>query len=117
MIKNASLLGESIVVTGSDTGHVFFYDKFNHEVVNILRADEHIVNIVEPHPLQPFSSVAVSGIDSTIKLYTPFESSVPDEHVFKNSRINEKMAIIAKNNDHVHSQYSFNPANLGCIQS
>ena len=75
MIKNAKFVGDTIIATGSDSGHLFFYDKNTQEIVNILKSDSMIVNIVEPHPIFPLNSIAVSGIDSTVKLYTPLISS------------------------------------------
>lgn len=117
MIKNAKFVGETLIATGSDSGHLFFFDKNSQEIVNIFRADQAIVNIVEPHPIHPLRSIAVSGIDSTIKLYTPFESEIPEENVYKNSMMDYKYEIVEKNENHSRANSSFNPAAMGCTQS
>ena len=70
-IKNATFIGNNIIATGSDTGHTFFWDKNTTEIVNIIKTDNHIANIVLAHPLFPTSCVAASGIDTTVKIYAP----------------------------------------------
>ena len=60
---------DEYVVSGSDDGNWFMWDKNSGELVNILEGDGNIVNIIEGHPHLPV--VATSGIDSSIKVCSP----------------------------------------------
>ena len=42
MIKEASFWGDRHVISGSDCGHIFFWDKETGEVVNLMEADRHV---------------------------------------------------------------------------
>lgn len=69
MIKEATFWGNNYVMSGSDCGHVFTWDRRTGELVMLLEADSHVVNCLQPHPTLPY--LATSGIDYDIKLYTP----------------------------------------------
>uniref|UniRef100_A0A453IBN5 Uncharacterized protein n=1 Tax=Aegilops tauschii subsp. strangulata TaxID=200361 RepID=A0A453IBN5_AEGTS len=75
-VKGVSFFGPNneYVLSGSDCGHVFIWRKNGGELMRIMRGDKHIVNCIEPHPHFPF--LATSGIDSTIKIWTPSSSKV-----------------------------------------
>ena len=60
-------LNDEYVVSGSDSGHFFIWDRKTTEVVNILEGDGEVVNVVQGHPYEPI--IAVSGIDSTVKIF------------------------------------------------
>jgi nuclear receptor interaction protein len=60
-------LNDEYVVSGSDSGHCFIWDRKTTEVVNILEGDGEVVNVVQGHPYEPM--IAVSGIDSTVKIF------------------------------------------------
>ncbi|KAI8997482.1 WD40-repeat-containing domain protein [Pilobolus umbonatus] len=62
-------LSDEYIVSGSDGGYVFIWDKKTTKIVQILQADEEVVNVVKGHPSLPI--MAVSGIDSTPKIFTP----------------------------------------------
>ena len=38
------------MLSGSDCGRMFVWDKWTGEVVNLLLADSHVVNCIQPHP-------------------------------------------------------------------
>jgi WD40 repeat protein len=67
-IKTVNWLGE-FVVTGSDSGFVYFYDVPTAEVVHILAGHESNVNVVTVH--QEKRLLATSGIDSYSILWEP----------------------------------------------
>ena len=69
MIKQANFWGDSHLVSGSDCGRVFFWNRWTAEIEMFFEADRHVVNCVQPHPLEP--TLATSGIDYDIKLFTP----------------------------------------------
>lgn len=59
---------DEFVVSGSDDGHFFIWNKATGKLHDILEGDGHVVNVVESHPHLPV--VAVSGIDTTVKVST-----------------------------------------------
>lgn len=76
-------LQDEYIVSGSDGGHFFIWDKKTGRLVNILKGDCEVVNVVQrksfhkmlycahdppAHPYEPM--LAVSGIDSTIKIFS-----------------------------------------------
>ncbi|KAF2641668.1 WD40 repeat-like protein [Massarina eburnea CBS 473.64] len=70
-VKDVNFFGQQdeYVVSGSDCGHVFIWDKKTAQLVNILEGDGEIVNVIQGHPYEP--TMAVSGIDHTIKIFSP----------------------------------------------
>lgn len=60
-------LNDEYVVSGSDDGNLFIWDRQTAELVNILEGDGEVVNVVQGHPYEPI--LAVSGIDSTVKIF------------------------------------------------
>lgn len=69
MIKEATFWGSNYVMSGSDCGHVFIWDRHTAELQMLLQADQHVVNCLRPHPNLPI--LATSGIDHDIKLWAP----------------------------------------------
>ncbi|KAH9546562.1 hypothetical protein CY35_12G103000 [Sphagnum magellanicum] len=71
-IKQASFLGEKgeFVASGSDDGRWFIWQKKTGRLIKILAGDENVVNCVQSHPFD--CAVATSGIDNTIKVWTPY---------------------------------------------
>lgn len=57
------------VVCGSDTGHAVMYHADSCRLMAALRADDDVVNCVQPHPHLPV--LATSGIESVIRLWAP----------------------------------------------
>lgn len=69
MIKEATFWGNDYVMSGSDCGHVFTWDRRSGKLVMLMEADQHVVNCVQPHPTLPY--LATSGIDYDIKIWAP----------------------------------------------
>jgi len=70
-VKDVNFLGpnDDSVVSGSDDGNFFIWDKHDGRLQGIYEGDSSVVNIIEGHPYFPL--VAVSGIDTTVKLFGP----------------------------------------------
>ncbi|MCJ1243133.1 hypothetical protein MMC30_000330 [Trapelia coarctata] len=70
-VKDVNYFGlqDEYVVSGSDSGHLFIWDKKTSQLLNILEGDGEVVNVVQGHPYEPM--IAVSGIDHTIKIFSP----------------------------------------------
>uniref|UniRef100_A0ACD5WZA3 Uncharacterized protein n=1 Tax=Avena sativa TaxID=4498 RepID=A0ACD5WZA3_AVESA len=75
-VKGISFFGpnDEYVVSGSDCGNVFIWRKKGGKLMRMMRGDKNVVNCIEPHPQFPF--LATSGIDKTIKIWTPASSKV-----------------------------------------
>ncbi|XP_069060259.1 DDB1- and CUL4-associated factor 6 isoform X6 [Pleurodeles waltl] len=71
MIKEANFWGNNFVMSGSDCGHIFIWDRHTAEHLMLLEADNHVVNCLQPHPYDPI--LASSGIDYDIKIWSPLE--------------------------------------------
>ena len=58
------------VVSGSDCGNIFIWDKETEAVVRLVHGDKGgVVNVLEPHPNLPF--LATSGLDDDVKIWMP----------------------------------------------
>jgi WD repeat-containing protein 42A len=70
-VKGVNFFGprSEFVVTGSDCGHIFLWDKKTAKLVNMMKGDRRVVNCLEPHPSMPV--LATSGIDNDVKIWTP----------------------------------------------
>ncbi|XP_060526252.1 DDB1- and CUL4-associated factor 8 [Cylas formicarius] len=81
-IKGVAFFGprSEFVMSGSDCGHVFFWEKNSESIVQFLLADDNrVVNCLEPHPELPF--LATSGLDWDVKVWVPSceeEPAMPD---------------------------------------
>ena len=63
MIKEAAWWGNRFILSGSDCGHLFAWDRDTGNPVMMLEADRHVVNCVQPHPTDPI--LATSGMVGT----------------------------------------------------
>jgi nuclear receptor interaction protein len=70
-VKDVNFFGlnDEYVVSGSDCGHLFIWDKKTAKLVQVLFGDDETVNVAVGHPYEPL--LAVSGIDYTVKLFSP----------------------------------------------
>ncbi|PAV84313.1 hypothetical protein WR25_16886 [Diploscapter pachys] len=78
-IKEANFFGSKnqYIVAGSDCGSMILWDRATGVIRGVWKADENIVNIVQPHPTQVM--LATSGIDDEIRLWEPLGQDVEDE--------------------------------------
>jgi len=70
-VKGVNLMGagSEFVVSGSDCGHVFVWDKKSEDILVMHKGDEEVVNCLEPHPF--LAVLATSGIGDDIKVWAP----------------------------------------------
>ena len=52
-IKEANFWGNQFVMSGSDCGHIFIWDRYTARLAMLLEADRHVVNCLQPHPFDP----------------------------------------------------------------
>lgn len=86
MIKEATFWGRDYVMSGSDCGHVFTWNRRTGQLAMLFEADQHVVNCLQPHPTLPY--LATSGIDYDIKLFTPMAMEDDED----NCRFDEEKA-------------------------
>ena len=53
MIKEATWWGNDYILSGSDCGHIFGWERHTGKLVLLLEADRHVVNCIQPHPYEP----------------------------------------------------------------
>ncbi|KAJ8316054.1 hypothetical protein KUTeg_006068 [Tegillarca granosa] len=71
-VKGVNFYGpkSEFVVTGSDCGHIYLWDRESEAVVQFLEGDEGgVINVLEPHPFAPV--LATSGLDHDVKIWSP----------------------------------------------
>ncbi|CAG00028.1 unnamed protein product [Tetraodon nigroviridis] len=92
-IKEANFFGSKgqYIVSGSDDGSFFIWEKETTNLVKILQGDESIVNCLQPHPSYCF--LATSGIDPVVRLWNP-----RPETDSENGRVVEDMDSAAQAN-------------------
>lgn len=71
-VKGVAFAGadDEFVMSGSDCGHLFIWNKVDGKLRACHRGDNSIVNCLEQHPLLPLT-IATSGIDDDVKIWTP----------------------------------------------
>ncbi|XP_075709560.1 WD and tetratricopeptide repeats protein 1 isoform X2 [Rhinoderma darwinii] len=74
-IKEASFMGSNAqyIVSGSDDGSFFIWEKETSALIRVLQGDESIVNCLQPHP--SYCYLATSGIDPVVRLWSPRSES------------------------------------------
>ncbi|XP_059468707.1 DDB1- and CUL4-associated factor 8 isoform X2 [Neocloeon triangulifer] len=77
-VKGVNFFGprSEYVVSGSDCGNLFFWDKETEAILQFMHGDENgVVNCLEPHPHVPI--LATSGLDDDVKIWIPSYEDAP----------------------------------------
>ncbi|WVO18704.1 hypothetical protein L204_106424 [Cryptococcus depauperatus] len=82
-------LGSTKVASGSDDGNFFVWDKKSGKLEGIWEGDGSVVNVMEQHPSLPL--VAVSGIDSTVKMFSPIQNRPANFNSFCRTHLSEQI--------------------------
>ena len=95
-MKDCNFYGirDEYVVSGSDDGNIFIWRKADGKLVQILHGDDDVANVIEGHPFYPM--MAVSGIDHTVKIFSPFTEEAKDRI---GSMMNDKEMIVVQNEE------------------
>jgi len=69
-IKDVNFYGANseYIVSGSDDGNFFIWDKETTDLLFVGKSDSEVVNCIQGHPYDPV--MAISGVDSTIKIWS-----------------------------------------------
>uniref|UniRef100_A0A8C6UBA7 Ddb1 and cul4 associated factor 6 n=1 Tax=Neogobius melanostomus TaxID=47308 RepID=A0A8C6UBA7_9GOBI len=105
MIKEACFWGNNFVLSGSDCGHIFIWDRHTAEHLMLLEADNHVVNCLQPHPYDPI--LASSGIDYDIKIWSPLEGSPNFNRVLANEVITRNELMLEETRNTITVPASF----------
>ncbi|KAL0267412.1 UNVERIFIED_CONTAM: hypothetical protein PYX00_009689 [Menopon gallinae] len=71
-VKGVNFFGpkSEFIVSGSDCGNIFFWERETEAIVQWMLGDENgVVNCLEPHPKIPV--LATSGLDEDVKIWVP----------------------------------------------
>ncbi|XP_053694985.1 DDB1- and CUL4-associated factor 6-like [Sabethes cyaneus] len=116
MIKEANFWGNNYIMSGSDCGHVFTWERATGRLVMLMEADQHVVNCVQPHPTLPI--LATSGIDYDIKVWSPMDE---EPSRFDREEANDLMernaVMLEETKDTITVPASFMIRMLACIHS
>uniref|UniRef100_A0A7N6BX57 Ddb1 and cul4 associated factor 6 n=1 Tax=Anabas testudineus TaxID=64144 RepID=A0A7N6BX57_ANATE len=105
MIKESCFWGKNFVMSGSDCGHIFIWDRHTAEHLMLLEADNHVVNCLQPHPYDPI--LASSGIDYDIKIWSPLEESSSFDRVLADEVITRNELMLEETRNTITVPASF----------
>lgn len=119
-IKEANFFGsrDQYIIAGSDCGHMYIWNRDTSKIQGIFEADDHILNICQPHPDQ--FMIATAGIDDDILLWQPILER-PD--AFLSRRVEDPYEFMEKRADgmggriHLHMLRDLARDNSQCVQS
>lgn len=85
-VKDVNFFGldDEYIMAGDDTGLAYIWEKATGKVVTILRADSETVNVMEGRPQD--NTLAISGIDNTIKIFEFVEDTLENKSYRSTSR-------------------------------
>ncbi|XP_046668693.1 DDB1- and CUL4-associated factor 6-like isoform X2 [Homalodisca vitripennis] len=113
MIKEATFWGEEFVLSGSDCGHVFIWERETARLVMLLQADHHVVNCLQPHPFLPV--LATSGIDYDIKLWAPLQPEPSFNQEMAEELVKRNEVMLEETKDTITVPASFMIRMLACL--
>ncbi|XP_065160234.1 DDB1- and CUL4-associated factor 6-like [Atheta coriaria] len=113
MIKEATFWGDDYVMSGSDCGHVFVWDKHTGELAMLLQADHHVVNCLQPHPTMPY--LATSGIDHDIKIWAPILEDNDFDQVHAHGLMKRNEIMLEETKDTITVPAAFMIRMLACL--
>lgn len=97
-VKGVNFYGpkSEFIVSGSDCGHIFLWDKKTESIVQFMKGDDGgVINVLEPHPFAPY--LATSGLDSDVKIWAPTsEEPTKLKGLKKTTRMNTKQREIER---------------------
>ncbi|XP_047130648.1 DDB1- and CUL4-associated factor 8 isoform X1 [Hydra vulgaris] len=89
-VKGVNFLGSrsEYIVSGSDCGYIYIWQKDTEEIVNFLHGDNvGVVNVLEPHPNECI--LATAGLDHEVKIWMPTGEGFNDlEKLNKQVKVN-----------------------------
>jgi len=113
MIKEATFWGDEFVMSGSDCGHVFVWERDSARLVMLLEADNHVVNCLQPHPYLPI--LATSGIDYDVKIWAPINPEPTFDQDMAEELVKRNEVMLEETKDTITVPASFMIRMLACL--
>ncbi|XP_012264400.2 DDB1- and CUL4-associated factor 6-like isoform X2 [Athalia rosae] len=113
MIKEANFWGDDYVMSGSDCGHVFIWERSTANLCMLLEADQHVVNCLQPHPYLPM--LATSGIDYDVKLWAPINEEPSFDDKFAEDLKKRNAVMLEETKDTITVPAVFMIRMLACL--
>ncbi|XP_011864324.1 PREDICTED: DDB1- and CUL4-associated factor 6-like isoform X2 [Vollenhovia emeryi] len=113
MIKEANFWGNDFVMSGSDCGHVFVWERDTARLCMLLEADQHVVNCLQPHPYLPM--LATSGIDYDVKLWAPINDEPSFDEKFAEDLKKRNAVMLEETKDTITVPAVFMIRMLACL--
>ncbi|CAG9859508.1 unnamed protein product [Phyllotreta striolata] len=113
MIKEATFWGDDYVMSGSDCGHVFIWNRHTADLKMLLQADQHVVNCLQPHPTLPI--LATSGIDHDVKLWAPIREETSFDGKTAADLITRNAIMLEETRDTITVPAAFMIRMLACL--
>ncbi|EFN82313.1 DDB1- and CUL4-associated factor 6 isoform X2 [Harpegnathos saltator] len=113
MIKEANFWGDDFVMSGSDCGHVFVWERDTARLCMLLEADHHVVNCLQPHPYLPI--LATSGIDYDVKLWAPVNKKTDFDEKFAEDLKKRNAVMLEETKDTITVPAVFMIRMLACL--
>ncbi|XP_011301763.1 DDB1- and CUL4-associated factor 6 isoform X2 [Fopius arisanus] len=113
MIKEANFWGDEFVMSGSDCGHVFVWERDTAKLCMLLEADQHVVNCLQPHPYLPM--LATSGIDYDVKLWAPINEEANFDTNFAEDLQKRNAVMLEETKDTITVPAVFMIRMLACL--
>jgi len=97
-VKGVNFYGPNseYIISGSDCGNIFIWDKQTEGLVKLMPGDDNgVVNVLEPHPSMPV--LATSGLDDEVKLWMPLQVTAGPGHCWQREQKEYMLKTVQRN--------------------
>jgi len=109
-VKGVNFYGPNseFVISGSDCGNIFIWDKETRGIVKLMPGDDNgVVNVLEPHPSLPV--LATSGLDDEVKIWLPTQVTAGPGHCWQREQKEYTQKTVHRNLEDREAQRSNEP--------
>jgi len=109
-VKGVNFYGPNseYVISGSDCGNIFIWDKETEGLVKLMPGDDNgVVNVLEPHPSMPV--LATSGLDDEVKLWMPLQATAGPGHCWQREQKEYMLKTVQRNLNDRETQRNSEP--------
>jgi len=109
-VKGVNFYGPNseYIISGSDCGNIFIWDKKTEGLVKLMPGDDNgVVNVLEPHPTMPV--LATSGLDDEVKLWMPLQVTAGPGHCWQREQKEYMLKTVQRNLNDRETQRNSEP--------
>eukprot|EP00092_Neocalanus_flemingeri_P021046 GFUD01022802.1.p1 GENE.GFUD01022802.1~~GFUD01022802.1.p1 ORF type:complete len:718 (+),score=262.64 GFUD01022802.1:55-2208(+) len=109
-VKGVNFYGPNseYVISGSDCGNIFIWDKQTEGLVKLMPGDDNgVVNVLEAHPTLPV--LATSGLDDEVKLWMPLQVTAGPGHCWQREQKEYMLKTVQRNLNDRETQRNSEP--------